>query len=216
MKLVFFKIENYTGYVIILTKRVCGCTVWSVAPTRYDPMGCSLPGSSVHEISQARILGWVVISSSSGPSWSRDRAHVFCLGKGILYHWTTREAPVLWLSYAVLSRSVVSNSLWPMACSLPGSSVHGDSPGKNIWVGFRALLQGIFPNQGSNPDLPCCRWILYSLSHQGILWMLEWVAYPFSRASSQPRNQTGVSCTAGRFFTSWATREAVLEFKSEK
>ena len=37
--------------------------------------------------------------------------------------------------------------------------------------------------------------------------ILEWVAFPFSRGSSQPRDQTQVSHTAGRFFTSWATRE---------
>ena len=38
--------------------------------------------------------------------------------------------------------------------------------------------------------------------------MLEWVAFPFSRGSSQPRDQTQVSCIAGGFLTSWATREA--------
>ena len=38
--------------------------------------------------------------------------------------------------------------------------------------------------------------------------ILEWVAIPFSRGSSQPRNRTGVSCVASGFFTSWATREA--------
>ena len=38
--------------------------------------------------------------------------------------------------------------------------------------------------------------------------ILEWVTFPFSRGSSQPRDQTHVSCIAGRFFTSWATREA--------
>ena len=38
----------------------------------------------------------------------------------------------------------------------------------------------------------------------------EWVAYPFSRESSQPRNWMGVSSIAGRFFTNWATREAPL------
>ena len=38
--------------------------------------------------------------------------------------------------------------------------------------------------------------------------ILEWVAFPFSRGPSQPRDQTQVSCTAGGFFTSWATREA--------
>ena len=36
----------------------------------------------------------------------------------------------------------------------------------------------------------------------------EWVAFPFSRGSSQPRDRTQVSHIAGRFFTSWATREA--------
>ena len=55
----------------------------------------------------------------------------------------------------------------PMDCSPPGSSVHGDSPGKNTGVGGHVLLQGIFPTQGSNPGLLHCRWILYCLSHQG-------------------------------------------------
>ena len=38
--------------------------------------------------------------------------------------------------------------------------------------------------------------------------MLEWVAFPFSKGSSQPRDRTQVSCITGGFFTSWATREA--------
>ena len=38
--------------------------------------------------------------------------------------------------------------------------------------------------------------------------MLEWVAFPFSSGSSQPRDRTQVSCIAGGFFTLWATREA--------
>ena len=41
--------------------------------------------------------------------------------------------------------------------------------------------------------------------------ILEWVAYHFSSGSSQPRNQTGVSYIAGRFFTSWAVREAQID-----
>ena len=48
--------------------------------------------------------------------------------------------------------------------SLPGSSVHGDSPGKNTGVGCHALLQGIFPIQGSNLGLSHCRQILYHLA----------------------------------------------------
>ena len=68
----------------------------------------------------------------------------------------------------------------PMDCSPPGSSVHGDSPGKNTGVGCHALLQGIIPTQGSNPGLWHCRQIFYHLSHQGSPRILEWVAYPFS------------------------------------
>ena len=95
-----------------------------------------------------------------------------------------------------------------MDYSLPGSSVHGDSPGKNPGAGCHALLQGIFATQGSNPGLLHCRQILYCLSHQGSPRILEWVAYPFSRGTSRPRTWTRVSCIAGGFFTSWATQEA--------
>ena len=45
--------------------------------------------------------------------------------------------------------------------------------------------------------------------------ILEWVAFPFSRGSSQPRDQIQVSHIAGRFFTSWATREAQENWSGE-
>ena len=61
----------------------------------------------------------------------------------------------------------------PMDCSLSGSSDHRDSPGKNTAVGCHALLQGIFPTQGSNPGLQHCRRILYILSHKGSPQILE-------------------------------------------
>ena len=64
----------------------------------------------------------------------------------------------------------------PMDCSPPGSSAHGDSPGKNTGVGCHVLLQGIFPTHGLNPGLPHCRQILYRMSHQGRPRILEWVA----------------------------------------
>ena len=99
----------------------------------------------------------------------------------------------------------------PMDCSPPGSSVRGDSPGKNTRADCHALLQRIFPTQGSNPGLPHCRQIL---SHQGSPRILEWVAYPFSRGSSQSRNLIGISCTAGGLSTSWATRKTQNELHS--
>ena len=82
-----------------------------------------------------------------------------------------------------------------------------NSPGQNTGSGSLSLLQGIFPTQGSNPGLPHCWWILYYLSHKGSPRILEWVAYPFFSGSFKPRNQIGVSCTAGGFFTNWAIRE---------
>ena len=99
----------------------------------------------------------------------------------------------------------------PMTCSLPGFSVRGDSPGQNTGVGSLSLLQGILPTQGSNSDVPHCRWILNHLSYQGSPWILEWVAYPVSRGSSWPRNWTHVSGMAGRFFTRWAIRKDPME-----
>ena len=173
----------------------------------------------------------------------------------------------------------------PMDCSPPGSSVHGDSPGKNTEVGCHALLQGIFPTQGSTqvsriigrfftvwatrevPSNSNClnltkEWYLIwsynsllsqtfqfliniymeiqfssvqSLSHvrlfatpwtvtcqaplsMGILQarIPKWVAIPFFRGSSQPRDQTWVSYIAGRFFTGWATREAPRNQRSKQ
>ena len=83
-----------------------------------------------------------------------------------------------------------------MDCSPPGSSVHGDSPGKNTGVGCQALLQGILPTQGSNLGVPHCRRILYCLSAQGSPRIPAWVAYPFSRGTFPPRNWTRVSCIA--------------------
>ena len=55
----------------------------------------------------------------------------------------------------------------PMDCSPSGSSVHGDSPGKNTGMGIHSLLWGIIPTQGSNSGLLHCRRILYHLSHRG-------------------------------------------------
>ena len=101
-------------------------------------------------------------------------------------------------------------------CSLPGLSIHRDSPGKTTGVGYHALLKGSFLILGSNPGLPHCRWILYHLSHQGNPRKnTRVVAYPFSRGSSQPRNWTRVSCIAGRFFNNWTTREIYIFYLKE-
>ena len=117
--------------------------------------------------------------------------------------------PEVWNGQPMALRSRESESLSVMSDS---SQPHGlyspwSSSGQNTGVGRLSLLQGIFPTQGFNPGLLNCRLILYQLSHKESPRILEWVAFPFSRGSSQSRNQTGVSCIAGGFFTNWAMRE---------
>ena len=57
---------------------MCLCLLQSW-PMLCDPMDCSPPGFSVHGILQARILEWVAMSSSKGPSQPRDRTCVPCV-----------------------------------------------------------------------------------------------------------------------------------------
>ena len=183
-------------------------------------MDCSLPGSSVHGIFQARILEWVAISFSK------------TLFPGFL-------RPEYWSGYPFPSPGDISNPrIEPRSPTLQADSLPAEPQGKSkdTGVGSLSLLQGIFPTQKSDQGLLHCRWILYQVSYQGSpkvpwsevkwseshsvasnpLWphgllqarILEWVAFPFSRGSSQPRDWTQASRIAGRFFTSWAIREA--------
>ena len=65
-------------------------------PSLCDPMDCSPPGSSVHEIFQARILEWVAISFSRGSSQPRDGTQVTCTAGRLFIKWATREAYREW------------------------------------------------------------------------------------------------------------------------
>ena len=87
--------QNFLTIRIIYIS-ICVCSVLSRIQL-WQPMHCSLPGSSVHGISQARTLEWVAISYSRESSWPRDRtpiSYVCCIGRQILYPCTTKESPV--------------------------------------------------------------------------------------------------------------------------
>ena len=101
---------------------------------------------------------------------------VWCFPGPCLYSWSTSyvKGPPLLVLRSKMIYVMLCLVAWscptlcdPMDRSPSGSSVHGDSPGKNTGVGCHALLRGIFPNQGLKPGLPPCRWILYHLRHQG-------------------------------------------------
>ena len=78
----------------------------------------------------------------------------------------------------------------PMDWSLLGSSVHGDSPGKNTGVGCPSLLQEIFLTEGSSPGLPHCRQIVCYLSYKGI--------FPY-KGSQGGTSGKGPSCQCNRW-----------------
>ena len=82
--------------------------------TLCNPVDCSPPGSSVHEILQVKILDWVAMPSSRESSQPRDWTHVSyvsCIGRQVLYHQSHLGSPER--GSVQFSCSVVSDSLWP-------------------------------------------------------------------------------------------------------
>ena len=121
-------------------------------PTFCDPVDCSLwnflgnnPGVDCHFLLQ-------------GIFPTQDQTPVFCLciARCILHQY---------MSIYTYGGGLVTQSCPtlcdPMDYRLPGSCVHGDSPGKNTGVSCHALIQRIFPNQGLNRGLLHCRGILF-------------------------------------------------------
>ena len=100
-------------------------------------MDCSLPGSFVHEILQARILEWVAILFTRGSSQPREWTHIFCIAGRFFTIWAIVNRFYLLGagSWDVCMCSVVSNSLDPMNCSLPGSSLH--------WISLARILEWV-------------------------------------------------------------------------
>ena len=75
---------------------------WVVSDS-WDPIDCCPLSFSVHGIFQARILEWVAISLSRGPSWSRDRNQVSCIAGGFFTDWARREALTHLLAPTILA-----------------------------------------------------------------------------------------------------------------
>ena len=102
------------------------CFAIQLCPTLCDPMNCSPPGSFVYGIFQPRILQWFAISYSRGSSWHRDWTPISCtscIGRLILYHWVTWEAPYVHAAAAAKSLQSCPTLRDPMDGSPPGSPV---------------------------------------------------------------------------------------------
>ena len=86
------------------------CSVAQLCLTLWDFMDCSPSGSSVHGISQARILEWVAISFSRGSSQPKDWTYVscvYCNCKWIIYHSASREAHICIFNFALKSETFI-------------------------------------------------------------------------------------------------------------
>ena len=130
---------------------------------------------------------------------TRNCTHVPCIGRWILYYWTTGE--VQWshiFCHLKIKYLILLNSNFFILMQF-------------YWDKIDCIrLVKVKPTQWC-PTL--CDPMEYTV--HGILQarMLEWVAFPFSRGSSQCRDWTQVSLSAGGFFTRWATKEA-QEYRS--
>ena len=86
-------------FLCLLLGNLLLCSVTQLCLTLFNPMDCSLPGSSVHGILQARILEWIAISYSRGSFQPRDWTHVSsisCTGRQIHYQLCHLGSPTYW------------------------------------------------------------------------------------------------------------------------
>ena len=129
------------------------CLVIQLCPSHCDPRNCSPPGSSVCGISQARVLEWVAVSFSRGPSQLKDQTHVSCLGRRILYHWATKEAKRrFWVSRSGLGRDPASWTSFQVMLML---LVCGPHPRWGWIVNSSGLVDLAMPSSLSEKLLAC-------------------------------------------------------------
>ena len=133
-----------------------------VCPMLCDTVGCSLPGSSVSGILQARILEWVAIAFPRGPSRLRDWTQVSCIAGRFFTVWATRKAPQIshQFSSVQFSRSFVSDSLWPHEsqharppCPSPTPGVHPNPHPSSRWC-HPAISSSVIPFSSCPQSLP--------------------------------------------------------------
>ena len=156
-----------------------------------NPMDCSPPGSSVHGISQARILQWVAFPSPGDlpnpgikPTSAALQADSLPAEQGgslILPYSRYSSRNVLWKAFEpvkLLSCVQLFAIPWTIAYQTPPSM---EFSRQEYWSGLHFLLQGIFLTQGLNPGLLHCRQTLYHLSYQG---SPKWKAFTCSQTYS--------------------------------
>ena len=145
---------------------------------------------------------------------TRDRTHTSCIWRWSLNHWTYREVLpsyffcvlnfLLMFSFPFVECELLFLLKKGVASLYPNINQQRISP--TLWVlGCSVMSDSLWPH-GSPPGFSA-----HGILQDGIL---EWVTLSSSRGSSQPRDQTQVSCIAGRFFTSWSPEHALVLLNS--
>ena len=120
-------------FCCLLQSRVFCCfLVTKSCPTLWD-IYYGLPGSSVHEISQTRILEWVAISFSRGSYQTGDQTCISCIGRQILYHWAHARAHTHTHTRVCVIKCPINRTLTPSQSQLQISSaldVYSDKSNK--------------------------------------------------------------------------------------
>ena len=161
--LIHLELTFMSGVIVV----VYVCRVWLFC----NAMDCSLPGSSVHAISQARMLEWVAISFSRGifPNQGLNPCLLHC--KEILNCCATGEA---WVVLCVQAQSYLTP--WdPMDYRPPGSSVHGIPQARILeWIAMSSSRGSFRPRDRTQISCNSCfgRQIHSPLSHVGSPWMV--------------------------------------------
>ena len=126
----------------------CCCLVTQSCLTLRDPMDCSPPGSSVHGISQTRILEWIAISYSRRSSWPRDRIHVSC---------------VSWIAGGFFTRCAIGEALKSTWRYAEYELIVKEEHGWNLWGS----------NIQKGRTFPSFQWLRLCLPMQGMqVWSL--------------------------------------------
>ena len=183
-------------------------------PTLSDPVDCGLPGSSIRGIFQARGLEWAPVPSLSSLLPSSILQSPCSVWFVPLRHFT-----YIYMCSQLVCSTVLCMHVLFYECIYVYAHMDPYMP-IVLWFAyvhwtvvlkFTPAAAAAAAAKSLQSCLTLCNLVDSSLlgsSVHGILQtrILEWVAIPFSRGSSQPRDWTQVSCIAGWFFTIWATR----------
>ena len=188
----------------------------SVVFASWDTVDCSEPDSSVHRISQARIVEWVAISFSMGSSWLRDQTCIFCISRCF----TTEPPRKANLCCCCCIASVVSDSVWPHRQQPTRFLCPWDTLGKNTGVGCHFLLQCMKVKsksevtQSLSDPMDCSLpgSSIHGIFQAGFPRQKQWSGLPFPSPWDLPDSgiKPASSALAGELFTTEPPRKANL------